>query len=183
MSRSRLNVALFTPLVLVALACSESPTAPPQRMTPDVSERTILAPFILPRGADWGHYFVSFNRDQSLDVDVIHYADPNPNGRMTGRGAFAIPRVGVGVLYVLGGSADPAQGCTPENRVCDGTTGPESSYSYGFAAVKGRRGSFTLHLESNYWPNPKNTYDTATLTLCLTTCNDYVFFGELHHEP
>lgn len=183
MPRSSLHVLRFAPLALFALACSDSPTAPPtpQPITPQAAERTILAPFILPAGADWGHYFVSFDRDRSLDVDVIHY----PDGHATGQGLFAIPLVGIGSLKVTGATADASQGCVPESSPCPGANGtPEGSDSFGVAIVNGHVGGFTLHFTSNHWPNPTNTFDVATLTLCFATCSAPIdFHGELHHEP
>ena len=127
-----------------------------------------------------GQYFVSFNRDRSLSADVIHYA----SGTVSGRGAFAIPGVGVGQLRVT--SATPYGGYLPNGT---GTSGvPESSIATGTATfLTGQRVPFTLDLHSNYWPNATNTYDTATLYFCpvatYTSCTPYPFFGELHHEP
>lgn len=183
MSRARRHATLLIPLVFAAFACSESPTTPTRPpLAPEPPERSILTPFILPPGADWGHYFASFNRDRTLDVSVIHY----PSGAASGGGTVAIPYVGIGVLRVTSAAADPSQGCTPESSPC-GTfsTVPEGSNSSGVAIVDGRPGTFALHLQSNHWPNPTNTYDTATLTLCAaaTGCRSFEFYGELHHEP
>ena len=189
MNRARRRVPLLVPLLFFAFACSDnSPTAPSSaRLAPAPPERSIVTPFILPPGADWGHYFASFNRDRTLDVSVIHY----PSGAASGGGTVAIPGLGIGLLKVTWAAADPSQGCTPEGAAMPATgtcaypNAPEGSNSSGVAIVHGRLGSFALHLQSNYWPNPTNTYDTATLTLCLATtgCRTYDFYGELHHEP
>jgi hypothetical protein len=176
------RVIRFSAMALLLLAaCTEAPTGPerpkPSATPPDPS---LLTPFLLPPGADWGQYFVSFNRDRSLSADVIHYS----SGTVSGRGAFAIPGVGVGQLRVT--SATPYGGYLPNGT---GTSGvPESSIATGTATfLTGQRVPFTLDLHSNYWPNATNTYDTATLYFCpvatYTSCTPYPFFGELHHEP
>lgn len=170
------------PFLLVAAACTESPTAPtidePSTAEPELS---VITPFLLPPGADWGLYFVSFNQTRALNARVIHY----PNGRVTGNGSFSIPGVGSGVLRVTG--ATPYDDCIPNSTPCGEITNvPESAVATGRATfLTGRRVPFTLDLHSNYWPNASNTYDTATLTFCYTTsnCASYSFFGELHHEP
>jgi hypothetical protein len=183
MRRTCRHGTLLVPLLFFAFACSDSPTAPPAtQLAPVPPERSILTPFILPPGADWGHYFVSFNRDRTLDVSVIHYPSRAPSGR----GTVAIPQVGIGLLFVTSAAADPTQGCTPDGSPCGTFSNvPEGSNSSGIAFLNGRPGTFALHLQSNYWPNPTNTYDTATLTLCVpaTVCRSYDFAGELHHEP
>jgi hypothetical protein len=191
MSRARRQATLLIPLVLFAFACSESPTAPPPTQTaPESPELGVLTPFLLPPGADWGHYFTSFNRDRLLAVSVIHY----PNGSARGSGTFAIPisptEKYAGLLRVTEAHRDLAQECTPDNTACDAAHPvPESSYSSGFAIVNGRPGTFTLHLKSNYWPRNDDifdpNYDTATLTLVVpgVAPGPYEFYGELHHEP
>jgi hypothetical protein len=191
MSRARRQATLLIPLLLFAFACSENPTAPtPSQAAPESPELGILTPFLLPPGADWGHYFTSFNRDRALAVSVIHY----PNGSARGSGTFAIPisatqRI-TGLLRVTQATADPAQGCTPDGTPCDAAhTVPEGSDASGIAVVNGQPGTFTLHLQSNFWPRNDNifdpNYDTATLTLSAggATYGPFQFYGELHHEP
>src|SRR5207237_4761814 len=53
----------FSAMALLLLAaCTEAPTAPerpkPSATPPDAS---LLTPFLLPPGPDWGQHFVSFN--------------------------------------------------------------------------------------------------------------------------
>jgi hypothetical protein len=166
-------------ILLLATACAEAPTEPSEAVsTPP--ELSVITPFLLPPGADWGLYFVSFNQDRTLNARVIHY----PDGSATGSGSFVIPGGRSGVLRVAG--ATPYGDCLPNGAQCGQTTNvPESAVVTGTATLaSGRRVTFTLDLHSNYWPTV-STYDTATLTLCYTArrCVDYSFFGELHHEP
>lgn len=170
------------PLLLLAAACAEAPTGPPTDQPgttpPDLS---VITPFLLPPGADWGLYFVSFNQNRVLNARVIHY----PSGSVSGNGSFGIPGAGSGVLRVTG--ASPYGKCIPEGAPCGTFTNvPESAVATGTATfITGRRVPFRLDLHSNFWPNPTNTYDTAKLTFCYTStsCASYSFYGELHHEP
>jgi hypothetical protein len=176
--RSRVR---FIPALLLAAACAEGPTAPPTDEPPDLS---VITPFLLPPGADWGLYFVSFNPNRSLNARVIHY----PSGAVSGNGSFAIPGARSGVLRVTG--AQPYGNCIPNASPCGTVTNvPESAVATGTATfLTGRRVPFRLDLHSNYWPNPSNIYDTATLAFCTdysySSCPvSYSFYGELHHEP
>ena len=194
MLRLRLSAALL-PLVMLAAACSEGPTAPapskPAVTDPDLS---LITPLLLPPGADWGLYFSSFNPDRNLLARVIHY----PNGTVTGNGSFLIPRPGKsGLLKVL--SASPYGNCVPNGSQCcpsvvtTCTNIPESAIVYGIAFFYlGGSSPFTLNLHSTGWPhqtNPFDTdFDTATLSFCagpgFTSCTVAAsFYGELHHEP
>lgn len=184
MLRLRFSAALL-PLVMLAAACSEGPTAPtpskPAVTDPDLS---LITPLLLPPGADWGLYFVSFNPDRNLTAKVIHY----PDGTVKGNGSFLIPRGKSGVLKVL--SAVPYGDCVPNGSPCGSVTNiPESARVYGTAFFyTGGSAPFTLDLHSNFWPNPTNTFDTATLSFCkdysFADCPVSVpFYGELHHEP
>jgi hypothetical protein len=169
------------PLLLLAVACAEAPTGPttdqPGTTPPDLS---VITPFLLPPGADWGLYFASFNPNRALNARVIHY----PSGSVTGNGSFAIPGAGSGVLRVTG--LESIYGGYLPERSSSGTV-PESAVVTGVARFLGRLAltPFRLDLHSNLWPNPTNTYDTATLTFCYTStnCVAYSFYGELHHEP
>jgi hypothetical protein len=166
-------------ILLLVAACTEAPTEPSETVTAP-PELSVITPLLLPPGADWGLYFVSFNQDRTLHTRVIHY----PDGSATGDGAFVLPDGRSGVLRVT--SASPYGDCLPNGAQCGEITNvPESAVVTGWARLgTGRRIPFTLDLHSNYWPTV-STYDTATLTLCYTSrrCVDYMFFGELHHEP
>jgi hypothetical protein len=182
MPRALRRTTLLALLLGLAAACSEGPTAPPTDQLPSVRpEPSIITPFLLPSGADWGLYFGSFNPNRALNARVIHY----PSGAVAGNGYFTIPRTASGVLRIT--SADPYDDCIPNSSPCGTVTNvPESAVTTGTALlISGRRIPFTLDLHSNYWPNPTNTYDTATLSLCYssTNCVSYSFYGELHHEP
>jgi hypothetical protein len=171
--------------VLLATACGENPTSPDtQAPDPTPIDPSIITPFILPAGADWGLYFQSFNQTKELTARVIHY----PSGTVTGRGYFAIPLFGTGVLRVT--AASPYGDCIPHASPCGTVTNvPESAVARGTAFFlsgthAGQVARFRLDLHSNQWPNPTNTFDTATLSVCFTTgCVSSTFYGELHHEP
>jgi hypothetical protein len=166
-------------IVLLATACAEAPTAPSETVSPP-PELSVITPLLLPPGADWGVYFVSFNQDRSLNARVIHY----PDGSATGNGSFVVPGRRSGVLRVT--SATGYGDCLPNGAECGEITNvPESALVTGIATLAtGQQLPFTLDLHSNFWPTV-STYDEATLTLCYTSrrCVDYYFFGELHHEP
>jgi hypothetical protein len=168
------------PFVLLAAACAEAPTAPTDDQVTPPPDLSVITPFLLPPGADWGLYFVSFDQDRNLSARVIHY----PDGSATGNGSFAIPGGKSGVLRVT--SATPYGNCLPNGAPCGTITNvPESAVATGTATLlTGRQVPFTLDLHSNYWPTV-NSYDTATLTLCYSSrhCASYSFYGELHHEP
>jgi hypothetical protein len=172
--------------LLLATACGENPTAPPSDVPdPTPIDPSIITPFILPSGADWGLYFQSFNQTKTLTARVIHY----PSGVVNGNGYFAVPLFGTGVLRVT--SARPYGNCIPQASPCGTVTNvPESAVARGMAtflsgAHAGQVVPFRLDLHSNLWPNPTNTFDTATLKLCFTStqCVSQSFYGELHHEP
>ena len=167
-------------LLLAATACSEAPTAPEDDGLTPPADLSVITPFLLPPGADWGLYFVSFNQNRTLHARVIHY----PDGSATGNGSFTVPGGTSGLLRVT--SASPYGDCLPNGAPCGTVTNvPESAIARGTATLfTGRRVPFTLDLHSNYWPTV-NTYDTATLTLCYSSsrCVAYSFYGELHHEP
>jgi hypothetical protein len=185
MSYLRQYSALAAALVIAA-GCSESPTAPPET-TQDPAELSIITPFILPPGADWGLYFQSFNRDKTLTARVIHY----PDNTASGSGYFAIPGIGTGVLRVTSAMRDEASGCIPQATTCGpGHNVPESGFASGIARFlsgprAGRVVPFELNLHSNLWPNPTNTFDIAILDFCsaASPCGSATFYGELHHEP
>jgi hypothetical protein len=167
------------PILLLATACAEAPTAPEEPVTTP-PELSVITPFLLPPGADWGLYFVSFNQNRTLNARVIHY----PDGSATGDGSFVVLGRRSGVLRVTG--ATPYGDCLPNGAPCGTITNvPESAEVTGTAILStGQQMPFSLDLHSNYWPTV-STYDTATLTLCYTStrCVGYSFFGELHHEP
>ena len=173
------RTAAGIPILLLAAACAEAPTAPDEPVTTR-PELSVITPFLLPPGADWGLYFVSFNQNRTLTARVIHY----PDGSATGDGSFVVPGRRSGVLQVS--SATPYGDCLPNGAPCGTITNvPESAVVTGTAILSsGQRVPFTLDLHSNYWPTV-STYDTATLNLCFTPtrCVAYSFFGELHHEP
>src|SRR5215213_3801158 len=165
-------------LLLLAAACAEAPTAPendPVTTEPDLS---VITPLLLPPGADWGLYFISFNQTRALHARVIHY----PDGSATGDGSFAVPGRASGLLRIT--SATPYGNCLPNGAPCGTITNvPESAVTKGVAILAtGRQVPFTLDLHSNYWPTV-GTYDVATLSLCYTSsrCVSYSFYGELHH--
>lgn len=184
----RLRSVALVSGALIGVACSESPTAPTQlKVSPSQPENSVITPLLLPRGAAWGLYFVSFNRDRNLTLDAIHYK----TGVTRGQGSFLIPGVGAGALYVA--RAYAYGGCTPEGlgTPCDPNNNvgvPESARVFGIAFLaRGGRVPFKVDLHSNFWPNPTNTYDTADLYFCdptYTACSFVShFYGELHHEP
>jgi hypothetical protein len=172
--------AAIVPLLLLAVACAESPTAPENDSLTTPPDLSVITPLLLPPGADWGLYFVSFNQTKSLNARVIHY----PDGSAKGNGAFAVPGGINGLLRIT--SAVPYGNCLPNGAPCGTVTNvPESAITKGVATLlTGRQVPFTLDLHSNYWPTV-STYDTAKLTLCYTStrCKSYSFYGELHHEP
>lgn len=192
MPRLRPALALAVPALLVVSACSDSPTAPARpRLAPIPAEPSfgVFTPIILPAGAKWGHYFTSFNTDRSLAADVIQYSD----GRVGGRGIFAIPGVGFGTLTVTRIESTSAD-CVPWGTPCTEAPEPkipESSTVSGVGLINGAPMTFTLELESHLWPAEGSDpwadtdYDTATLTICTTptSCTTTTFYGELHHEP
>jgi hypothetical protein len=198
MPRSRRTLARIAPaLFLVAVlpgitACVDSPTAPPRPpLSPIEAEPApgIFTPLLLPADADWGHYFVSFNPDRHLSVEVRHY----PDGSVEGRGIFVVPglaRFGTLQVTTLVNTFD---GCTPYSTPCDENhTVPESSTVSGVGLIGAIPLTFELVLDSHLWPpqgwtpgaDPGTDYDAATLTVCtLGTCTTTTFYGELHHEP
>jgi hypothetical protein len=195
MSRVRSAVVIAVPVLLLASACSDLPTAasrPP--ITPITAEPSqgIFTPLLLPAGADWGHYFVSFDPDRHLSVEVVHY----PDGSVTGRGIFIVPGARTfGTLRVTR-LVNTFDGCTPYSTPCTGAPGeiPESSTVSGVGLIGAIPLTFTLVLDSHLWPppgtgpppspNPGTDYDVARLTVCvLGTCTETEFKGELHHEP
>ncbi len=195
MSRVRPAFALIAPALLLVSACSDMPTAlsrPP--LTPVMAEPShgIFTPLLLPAGADWGHYFVSFDPDRHLSVEVVHY----PDGSVTGRGFFIAPGSGaVGTLRVTT-LVNTFDECTPYSTPCTGAPGeiPESSTVSGVGLIGAIPLTFTLILDSHLWPppgtglppspDPGTDYDAATLRVCmLGTCKETSFRGELHHEP
>lgn len=195
MSCVRLALGLVVPALLLSSSCSDLPTAPPQpRPTPTAAEPnpSVFTPLLLPAGADWGHYFVSFDPDRHLSVEVVHY----PDGSVTGRGFFIAPGSGaVGTLRVTT-LVNTFDGCTPYSTPCTGAPGeiPESSTVSGVGLIGTIPLTFTLVLDSHLWPppgtgvppapNPGTDYDAATLRVCmLGACTETPFRGELHHEP
>jgi hypothetical protein len=194
MSRVRHAFALLAPALLLLSACSDLPTAPSQpRLSPIAVEPSpsIYTPLLLPAGAEWGHYFNSFNTDRHLSAYVIHY----PDGSVRGRGIFLIPGVGSGTLNVTKLESTSSD-CVPWGTPCTDAPAPkipESSTVSGDGTINGMRMTFTLQLQSNQWPpqgwtpgaDPGTNYDTATLTICIVgrPCTSTSFYGELHHEP
>jgi hypothetical protein len=192
MSRLRPALSLVVPALLLASACSDSPTAPARpQLAPVPAEPSfgIFTPLLLPPGAKWGHSFVSFNPDRRLAVNVVQY----PDGRVSGRGIFVIPGVGAGTLTVTTIESTSAD-CVPWGTPCADAPEPkipESSTVSGVGLINGAPMTFTLELESHLWPAEGSDpwtdtdYDTATLTICTTpaTCTTTTFYGELHHEP
>jgi len=180
------------PLLLLATACSEAPTAPQRPSltpTPAAPAPGIFTPLLLPADADWGHYFVSFNPDRHLSIEVRHY----PDGSVQGTGIFAVPGIArFGTLRVTA-LVNTFDGCTPYSTPCDQNhTVPESSTVSGVGLVGAIPLTFELVLDSHLWPpeswdpgeDPGTDYDAATLTVCmLGTCTTTTFYGELHHEP
>ena len=167
-------------VLLLVGACAEPPTAPDSESVTTPPELSVITPLLLPPGADWGLYFVSFNQTRSLHARVIHY----PDGTARGNGTFAVPGGASGLLRIT--SASPYGNCLPNGAPCGTITNvPESALTAGVATLlNGRQVPFTLDLHSNYWPTV-STYDVATLTLCYSgkRCVGYSFYGELHHEP
>jgi hypothetical protein len=192
MSRLRPVFSLLVPALVLASACSDSPTAPSRPQLAPIPAGPsfgIFTPFIFPAGAKWGHYFVSFDPDKRLAADVIQYYD----GRVGGRGIFVIPGVGVGRLTVTKIESTSAD-CVPWGTPCANAPEPkipESSTVSGVGLINGAPMTFTLKLQSHLWPaegtDPwtDTDYDTATLTICRTptSCTTTTFYGELHHEP
>ncbi len=182
MSRLRSTAAILA-ATLLAAACSDSPTGPaPVKPVAIDPANSIITPFLLPPGADWGLYFVSFNRDRYLTARVIHY----PNEVVTGDGQFLIPGAKSGVFHIY--SAVPYGGCVPNGLPCGSVTNiPESANVTGIAYFyTGGSAPITIDLHSNFWPNPTNLFDTAKLNILCTGYGCPVsrsFFGELHHEP
>jgi hypothetical protein len=192
MSRLRPTLALAVPALLLASACTDSPTAPIRpRIGPLQADPTfgIFTPLLLPPGAKWGHSFVSFDPDKRLAVNVVQYH----GGRVGDRGIFAIPDVGVGTLTVTKIESTSAD-CVPWGTPCADAPEPkipESSTSSGVGLINGVPMTFTLELQSHLWPEQGSDpwtdtdYDTAKLTICTTParCTTTEFLGELHHEP
>jgi hypothetical protein len=194
MPRVRPLFALVPPAFLLTSACSEMATAPPEpRPAPIAAEPAfgIFTPLLLPVGADWGHYFVSFDLDRHLSVQVVHY----PDGSVTGKGIFIVPGLAtVGTLKVTT-LVNTFDGCVPYSAPCDADhTIPESSTVSGVGLIGAIPLTFTLVLDSHLWPppgtglppapDPGTDYDAATLTVCmLGRCTETAFYGELHHEP
>lgn len=184
---ARASIAALGAALLV-VACSDSPVAPASPMSPPSlpAQAGFLTPVLLPAGADWGLYFVSFDPDRALAAEVIH----GPAG-VSGRGAFVIPLVGSG-RFEITGLESTYGGYTPWASATG--TVPESAIVTGVAVVAG---SLTpqpikLDLQSNLWPSRDGgyapPYDMATLYFCTdftyTACTVVsTFVGELHHEP
>jgi hypothetical protein len=176
---------------LLLAACSDLPLAPttpiaPTAPAPIPPQLGLFTPVLLPPGADWGLYFVSFNPDRALAAEVIH----RPAG-VTGRGTFVVPLVGSGKFEITG-LVSTYGGYTPWASPTG--TVPESAIVTGVATVAGALAPqpIELDLHSNLWPRPDGSYtppyDTATLYFCTdltyTTCTVVATFdGELHHEP
>jgi hypothetical protein len=189
MRRVRPALALVVPAIILAAACSDSPTGPARpTLAPVPADPSfgIFTPLLLPPGAEWGHSFVSFNPDKRLAINVVRY----PNGRVRGRGIFVIPGVGVGTLTptAIQGSSD----CVPWGTPCADAPEPkipESSTVTGVGTVNGMPMTFTLELQSHLWPEQGSDpwadtdYDTATLIIHTTPPSRTMFYGELHHEP
>jgi hypothetical protein len=195
MLRVRPAAALLASALLVLTACSDLPTTPSQsRPTPIAAEPSpsVYTPLLLPAGAEWGHYFNSFNMDRHLSVYVISYPDRSARGR----GIFVLPGGGgAGTLNVTKVESTSAD-CVPWGTPCETAPAPkipESSTVSGDGTINGMRMTFTLQLQSNQWPpqgwtpgsDPGTNYDTARLTVCPVgaTCTTTTFYGELHHEP
>jgi len=194
MSRFHTALAVLIPALVLVPACSEAPTAPrPARPSPVGAEPKpgLFTPLLLPAGADWGHYFVSFNPDRHLSVEVRHY----PDGSVQGTGIFVVPGLAsFGTLRVTT-LVNTFDGCTPYSTPCDEShTTPESSTVSGVGLIGAIPVTFELVLDSHLWPppgtglppspNPGTDYDVATLTVCmLGACRTTAFYGELHHEP
>jgi hypothetical protein len=142
------RIATTIPAVLLGTACSESPTGPDEHPVSPASELSVITPFLLPPGADWGLYFVSVNQTRTLQARVIHY----PDGSARGNGAFTVPGGRSGGLRIP--SAVPYGNCLPNGAPCGTITDvPESAVTRGVATLAtGRRVPFTLDLHSNYWP-------------------------------
>jgi hypothetical protein len=196
MSRLQPALALVVPALVLASACSDSPTAPSRARlapTPTEPQFSIYTPLLLPPGAKWGHYFNSFNTDRHLSVYVIFY----PDSSASGRGVFVLPGgAGAGRLNVTKVESTSSD-CVPWGTPCANLPEPripESSTVSGDGTINGARMTFTLQLQSHQWPpqgwtpgaDPGTNYDTATLTICILGggCLSAVeFYGELHHEP
>jgi hypothetical protein len=198
MPRVHPALASVVSVLMLGAACADSPTVPPRpQLAPIPTEPSfgILTPFIFPAGADWGHYFVSFNPDRHLSVKVIHY----PDNSVRGQGVFIIPGVGIGRLRVTT-LVSTSDDCVPWGTPCtdpNATNIPESSTVSGDGMMGPFPLTFTLELKSNLWPpqgwtpgtDPGTAYDTATLwlTICVigtcTAAPPTTFYGELHHEP
>jgi hypothetical protein len=193
MARVRSALTLAGPALVLMSACSDAPTAPSQiRLAPIPAEPrpSVFTPFLLPPGAKWGHYFVSFNTDRRLDADAIQYYD----GHVDGHGVFIIPGVGSGTLEVTKIESTSAD-CVPYGTPCDQAPEPkipESSTVSGVGSMGVTPLTFTLELQSHLWPpqgwtpgtDPGTDYDTALLTICTVDgCTTTTFYGELHHEP
>jgi hypothetical protein len=190
MSGSARSTLRFGAALLLA-ACSELPLAPtapttPTALAPVPPQPGILTPVLLPPGADWGLYFVSFNPDRALAAEVIH-----SSGGVSGRGTFVVPRVASGKFEITGLESTYG-GYTPWASPTG--TVPESAIVTGTALVAGSLvpQPIKLDLHSNLWPSPTGSYappyDTATLYFCTdptyTVCTVVsTFDGELHHEP
>jgi hypothetical protein len=193
MCRSRPVLALAVAALSLTWGCSDSPTAPfrPQ-LAAGPAQLGILTPVLLPPGAKWGHYFVSFNPDRNLLAEVIQYHD----GHAGGRGSFVIPGVGAGTLEVTRIESTSSD-CVPYGTPCSEAPEPkipESSTSSGVGYIGVTPLTFTLELRSHLWPppgtglpprpDPGADYDTAVLTICTAGgCTTTTFYGELHHEP
>src|SRR3712207_9426819 len=175
---ARLPRAFYVVSVLSVLsACVDSPTAPPRpRPSPIAAEPApgIFSPLLLPADADWGHYFVSFNPDRHLSIEVRHY----PDGSVQGTGIFAVPGIArFGTLRVTA-LVNTFDGCTPYSTPCDQNhTVPESSTVGGVGLIGAIPLTFELVLDSHLWPppgtglppspDPGTDYDVATLTVCM----------------
>jgi hypothetical protein len=197
MPRAQPALSVVAATLLLASACADSATAPSRPRLPAIPSEpsfSILTPFILPSGADWGHYFNSFNPDRHLSAYVIHY----PDGSVTGKGIFIIPGIGIGRLRVTT-LVSTSSDCVPWGTPCGdpgATNIPESSTVCGNGTVGLVPMTFRLELQSHLWPpegwtpgsDPGTDYDTAALTISttLTPCptgTPTTFYGELHHEP
>lgn len=173
------RISAAAAIFVLAAACSEAPTAPREELLPPDPDLSVITPVLLPPGADWGLYFVSFNQTRTLQARAIHY----PDGSASGSGSFTVPGGISGFLRVT--SVEGYGNCIPTGSPCGTITNvPESGVARGTATLLTGEVPFTLDLHSNFWP-VESTYDTATLTLCYTSrrCKSYSFYGELHHEP
>jgi hypothetical protein len=128
--------ALFG-VLLIGAGCSEGPTAPEEQAAPPDPELSVITPLLLPPGADWGLYFVSFNRTRTLHARAIHY----PDGSARGTGSFTVAGGPSGFLRIT--SAEPYGDCLPTGSPCGTVTDvPESAVTRGTATLLNGRGGW-----------------------------------------